>query len=820
MITKKDLDTIDGLIKKYSILEIKKSFIKQDVSIEIKNAEIEILIKYAMILSNSNKVSNKNRILKIATIIPQISTKEEYILSCRILLSKLKNYPMISILDNNSNNNCNLNVFLQLKDIYQRENNTIYIDNENTALMSDAQFNIYQIYENYRNLSISAPTSMGKSYLFVRLMIKELIKTKKCIVYVVPTRALINEVVWDVRKCLNAIENHNFFITSSSDTSNIPEGSVGIFVLTQERLYQLCNSKDLNIGTIIIDEAQSIMDSKRGILLEYSVRYAKHIWCNVRIIFISPFVENPEVLLEKFSANENSKSYNERQITVRKNIIKLKKAPRGYNSYYDDELVADLRHIKRSGNIPCKILDVYQNFNNGENSIIYCNKPSMCINVCEEIINRKIFEITTDQELLDLADFIEKYIHKKYSLTKYIRYGIVFHYSSLPGFIRVAIEEQAKKGKFKLVVCTPTLLQGVNIPIQNIYILNPLKNNEDLSDLDFWNLIGRAGRLSYDMSGNVILIDSDNWEDINKYDKKKIYISCATQLDEKKSKVTRDNILKDKPITDEEDIYIEGAMLFDSVYRKRHNIQFQGISNEDENEINSKIELVVKEFIPNKDLLVKLLGIRYKQIENLWIYFESIDTQIESMIIPHPLNEDSEVFHNKYKKVINIVNEHFFNYDYSDKQVQRLMYISLSWIREKPLREIIFYKFNSSNEVEISNQVKAQIDEVNNTIRYKLVQGFYAFQEVLKEYLIATNREQLVEKLVNISMFLEFGACKDITVELIAIGISREIAIDIEKGFSKVIDIKDVKTSLKKIDITKIESRYVQNKISEIIQNL
>lgn len=819
MITKDDIDIIDGLIKKYSILEIKKNFINLDISIEIIDAEVALLIKYGMILSNSNKVTNKNRILKIATIIPKISTKEEYYLSCRILLSKLKNYPMLSILDNNINKNYNLNVFLQLKDIFQRENNTICIDNENTALMSDAQFNIYQIYEKYINLSISAPTSMGKSYLFVRLMIKELIKTKKCIVYVVPTRALINEVVWDIRKCLNRQSNHNFFITSSSDTNNILEGSVGIFVLTQERLYQLCSSQNLNIGTIIIDEAQSIMDSKRGILLEYSVRYAKFIWDNARIIFISPFVENPEALLEKFGANEKSKSYNERQITVRKNIIKLKRAIRGYDSFYDDELFANLKNIGRSGNIASNILNVYQNFNNGENSIIYCNKPSMCLKVCEEIIARNIFETTTDEELLALAEFIEKYIHKKYILAKYIRKGIVFHYSSLPGFIRVAIEEQAKKGKFKLVVCTPTLLQGVNIPIQNMYILNPLKNNEDLSDLDFWNLIGRAGRLSYDMSGNIILIDNKNWKDINKYDKKKIYITCATQLDEKKSKDIIDIILNDNSINNEESIYIEGAMLFDSIYNKSRNIQFQGISNEEENEINSKIKLVINKFKPNKNLLVRLLGIRYKYIENLWLYFESIDCEIESMIIPHPLNRNED-FYNKFKKVIKLVNEHFLNCKYSESQLNRYMHISLKWIRERPLKEIIFYNFVSSDSDIISKQVNNLIYEINQIIRYKFVQGFYGFQEVLKEYLIATKRESLVDKMVNIPMFLEFGASKDITVELIAIGITREIAIDIEKGFSNLIDINDVRTSLKHFDINKIESKYVQNKIFEIIQYL
>lgn len=61
--------------------------------------------------------------------------------------------------------------------------------------------------------------------------------------------------------------------------------------------------------------------------------------------------------------------------------------------------------------------------------------------------------------------------------------------------------------------CTSTLLEGVNLPAQNIFILNNTIGLRKFTDVDFWNLAGRAGRLSKELSGNIICVrlDSNKW---------------------------------------------------------------------------------------------------------------------------------------------------------------------------------------------------------------------------------------------------------------------------------------------------------------------
>ena len=54
--------------------------------------------------------------------------------------------------------------------------------------------------------------------------------------------------------------------------------------------------------------------------------------------------------------------------------------------------------------------------------------------------------------------------------------------------------------------CTSTLLEGVNLPAKNIFIFSNAIGNSKFSDVDFWNLAGRAGRFSKELSGNIICV--------------------------------------------------------------------------------------------------------------------------------------------------------------------------------------------------------------------------------------------------------------------------------------------------------------------------
>src|SRR5690606_38239151 len=95
----------------------------------------------------------------------------------------------------------------------------------------------------------------------------------------------------------------------------------------------------------------------------------------------------------------------------------------------------------------------------------------------------------------DLIKLVKKTVHKDYRLAKVLEKGIAFHYGNMPLLIRQEIERLFKKGEIKYLICTSTLLEGVNLPAKSIYIRKPHRGkNTPLNQNDFWNLAGRAGR--------------------------------------------------------------------------------------------------------------------------------------------------------------------------------------------------------------------------------------------------------------------------------------------------------------------------------------
>nr|WP_249787546.1 hypothetical protein [Bradyrhizobium sp. NBAIM03] len=97
----------------------------------------------------------------------------------------------------------------------------------------------------------------------------------------------------------------------------------------------------------------------------------------------------------------------------------------------------------------------------------------------------------------------------------------------MPTQIRTAVEEAVARGDIDYLVCTTTLLQGVNLSAKNLFLCRPQKgDNVPLESVDFWNLVGRAGRLMKEFQGNIFLIDYDNWRK-KPLEQPRVHYGCA-----------------------------------------------------------------------------------------------------------------------------------------------------------------------------------------------------------------------------------------------------------------------------------------------------
>ena len=160
----------------------------------------------------------------------------------------------------------------------------------------------------------------------------------------------------------------------------------------------------------------------------------------------------------------------------------------------------------------------------GENNIVYCNSKSLTIEKSHEFyLQIKNENIEIKKEVKKAIRKIKGYVHKDFYLATFLESGIAYHYGNLPQIIRNIDEDLYRKECIQYVFCTSTLLEGVNLPAKNIFILNNKNGRSTFTPIDFWNLAGRAGRLSKELTGNIYCIKDNekSWKNIEILNKKK-----------------------------------------------------------------------------------------------------------------------------------------------------------------------------------------------------------------------------------------------------------------------------------------------------------
>ena len=133
------------------------------------------------------------------------------------------------------------------------------------------------------------------------------------------------------------------------------------------------------------------------------------------------------------------------------------------------------------------------------------------IDQCDEIKDAKALVIFER-----LKEYIGGSLHgdKHSLLLSLMKRGIVLHHGSMPLKMRWMIEEFVAGGFARICFATSTLIQGINMPFDVVWIDNFVFNgSENKKRLDLKNLIGRAGRTTNNSNvfdyGYVVISESN-----------------------------------------------------------------------------------------------------------------------------------------------------------------------------------------------------------------------------------------------------------------------------------------------------------------------
>lgn len=751
------------------------------------------LLSIASILCYSSNSQHLDSALRIAqTCILQEDCTENQKNASAFILDTLTNKPSIKMsiekqyLKNDYKENYPLPLKLQQ---YQSDFEHTVLVKDKAISLNRFQKDVYEVHKQNETISISAPTSAGKSFILCTILLEELIGGNKNVVYVVPTRALISQVENDLRKLIKEYElDSNVNITTVPPQEDIERNKSNVFVFTQERLHWfLIGNNSAVINLLIIDEAHKIEDGNRGILLQQKIEEIVKQNSSVKVYFSSPFTSNPEILLENVLNNSRKDKVNTQFVSVNQNLIytsqiRLKPKEWQLNICTIEKTIPIGKLVlqDRPTTELHKVVHIAERFSDGSGSLIYSNGAAEA-----EKIALLLFDLlnvqTSDSNINELIQLVKKTIHKEYALAKVLQKGIAFHYGNMPLLIRQEIERLFSEGKIKYLVCTATLLEGVNLPAKSIFIRKPTRGrNNPLNQNDFWNLAGRAGRWGKEFSGNIVCIEPTDWEIQPEPNKSKQEIKRAINLIEEDGKELLTFIRNEAPRNEaskRQDLeFAFGYFYIKHILNKEPSLitPFYNELLEELLKVSPKVQL--------PDYIIKRNpGISPLAQQALFDYFEENLDRIEELIPVYP--NDSNAYE-EYIKLIERIGETISDYLPALNGPRSILL--LNWMTGKPLSYLIRKSYESyqsnpnyRNTKTLPIVIREVMDNVENFVRFRFAKDSSCYIDILRYFLELHNRQDLLADIPQLSLWLEFGVSQKTHLSLLSLGLSRNTVIEL-----------------------------------------
>lgn len=750
------------------------------------------MLSIASLFSYCNESKYLDAALRIAqTCLVQEETNENQKNAAAFILDNLTNKPALKIaLDKQfikKDFRDNYPFALRLQQSKSDIEHTIIVNDE-VFLLNRFQKEVYYAYKHNETISISAPTSAGKSYILCTLLLEELTEGNKNIVYVVPTRALISQVEADLKALLRQynLENQTN-ITTVPPQEDILDKKSNVFIFTQERLHWfLYGNSNCKIDILIIDEAQKIEDGNRGILLQQKIEDVVKANPEIKVFFSSPFTSNPEILLDNVINNSRKSKVNTQYIAVNQNLLYVSQVPRKIREWQihlctvkNTILLGKIVMTDRPTTELHKIVHTAYQISNRGGCLIYSNGAADAEDTAN-LLYDLLPECEQDSEIKELVKLVQSTIHTQYVLAKVLSKGIAFHYGNMPLLIRNEIERLFSIGKIEYLICTSTLLEGVNLPAKSIIIRKPSRGRGNpLNQNDFWNLAGRAGRLGKEYSGNIFCIEPLKWDIYPEPNKTKQEIKRALNVVESKGDELLEYIRCGAP-RKKAGKCSDLEFAFGYYYIKYVLDKENAPSTPFYDNLLCELRTLQSIITLPASIIKKNPGISPLAQQQLYNYFTDHINDIDTLIPVYP--NDSNALE-EYRNLIEVIGQTISDYP-QQLNVPRAILL-INWMSGKPLSYLIrksydSYKRNGYNK-KLPVVIREVMENVENFVRYQFAKDSSCYVDILRYVLEINRKNDLLNNIPQLNLWLEFGVSQKTHLSLLALGLSRNTVIELTK---------------------------------------
>lgn len=348
------------------------------------------------------------------------------------------------------------------------------------------QFHIFDLLKSGQNVVLSAPTSMGKSAIVDSLLG---MGTLKRLVLVVPTVALADE----TRRRLQERFGDRYQIIHHS--SQVRHSDQAVYVLTQERV----NERDdiVDIDLFVIDEFYKLafrqlksgdIDHQDERVIELNIALSKLLKVSRQFYLTGPFVNSIRGL-EKLG-------YPHTFVSTDFNTVALDVKTFGIKAN-DDKA-----KLKALGEIAHACVDA---------TIIYCKSPTVAGLVARELIRLGHGTPTENPHV----DWVSEEFDADWDYTVALRNGIGLHFGALPRALQQYTADQFNAGKLRFLLCTSTIIEGVNTIAKNVVIYDNRDGTRSIDKFTHGNIKGRAGRMGVHFVGKIFCLEEIPEDNLN-----------------------------------------------------------------------------------------------------------------------------------------------------------------------------------------------------------------------------------------------------------------------------------------------------------------
>jgi superfamily II DNA/RNA helicase len=808
------------------------------------------LLLAGSILARSDRRSHQEAALRIATGAVTLAASDAVKDAGAVLLSKLSNFRAVALAGERNllaaDLDGRLGMSLRIEAQRRRINQTILVESSGRWLqVNEFQQRFWNDAADHRWLSASAPTASGKTFLVLQWLIDHMRSSDAHVaIYLAPTRALVSEIESNLLAMLG--KGSEFQISSLPLRDKYDAARVGgerlVLVLTQERLHLLANNlgDEIGIDLLIVDEAHKIGDSQRGVILQDAIERASRANPALKLVFLSPATQNPEELLVDAPEGVESVAINSDAPTVLQNVIVAEQAPRKPKLWnlsirqHDVTLPVGALQLASTPAGPRKRL-AFIAAAAGERggTLVYVNRAADSEDIADLIGQLLRSTDPADPELLELADLARKGVHPQFKLAPLVERGVAFHYGNMPSLIRLEVERLFRSGKIRFLVCTSTLIEGVNLSCRTIVLRGPRKGiGHPMEPHDFWNLAGRAGRWGDEFQGNIICIDpqdADAWPTgiparsryaIKRESDAVIELGdvLADYLHHRASAALAE--LKDSDHYEQVGAYLLGTYLrlgsiSQASLAKRHDPATIAKLDQSLAEIASQIEI-------GPEIAGRHPGVSALGMQRLLEAFRNYEGDVENLL---PAAVDSQDSYDRFVTIMRRINQYLFPAFLPDGLIPLHALIVVQWLKGFSLaamiRKNIDYHRSHDKAYKLPALIRHTMELVEQVARFRAPKYISAYVDILNLHLHAIGRADLIDDDIDIGTQLEFGVSSRTLLSLMELGVSRMSAVALYEKIARddlskddcLAWVAERETRLEGMDIPAIILREIREKL-------